>query len=111
MVLALHAGAKASTRCAWDGIDLPLEQGNWPLIAASPLQYLQGISQTARAMTRADMDEVLAQFVAATEAAAETGADWLELHCAHGYLLSGFISPLTNWRSDDYGGTLANRLR
>ncbi|MCW5301886.1 bifunctional salicylyl-CoA 5-hydroxylase/oxidoreductase [Verminephrobacter eiseniae] len=106
-----HAGAKASTRCAWDGIDLPLEQGNWPLIAASPLQYLQGISQTARAMTRADMDEVLAQFVAATEAAAETGADWLELHCAHGYLLSGFISPLTNWRSDDYGGTLANRLR
>lgn len=106
-----HAGAKASTRRAWDGIDLPLEQGNWPIIAASPLQYLEGVSQTARAMTLDDMATVLAQFVAATRAAAEANADWLELHCAHGYLLSGFISPLTNRRDDDYGGSLDKRLR
>ena len=106
-----HAGAKASTRLAWDGIDQPLEEGNWPIIAASPQQYLEGVSQTAREMTRSDMDEVKAQFVASTLAAAEAGADWLELHCAHGYLLSSFISPLTNQRTDDYGGSLANRLR
>ncbi len=106
-----HAGAKASTRVAWEGTDQPLESGNWPLISASPQQYLAGISQWSRAMTRADMDQVTAQFVASTQAAASIGVDWLELHCAHGYLLSGFISPLTNQRSDGYGGSLANRLR
>jgi anthraniloyl-CoA monooxygenase len=106
-----HAGAKGSTRLAWQGIDQPLESGNWPLISASPQQYLVGVSQTARAMTRADMDEVTAQFVASTEAAAEIGVDWLELHCAHGYLLSSFISPLTNQRDDEFGGSLVNRLR
>jgi len=106
-----HAGAKASTRLAWEGIDQPLESGNWPIISASPQQYLEGVSQTSRAMTRADMDAVKAQFVASTQAAAEAGADWLELHCAHGYLLSTFISPLTNHRSDEYGGSLENRLR
>ncbi len=106
-----HAGAKASTRVAWEGIDQPLTEGNWPLISASPQQYLQGVSQVSRAMTREDMDEVTAQFVQATKGAAEAGADWLELHCAHGYLLSSFISPLTNQRTDAYGGSLANRLR
>jgi anthraniloyl-CoA monooxygenase len=80
-------------------------------MAASPHQYLEGVSQTAREMTRADMDTVKGQFVAAARAAAEAGADWLELHCAHGYLLSGFISPLTNQRKDEYGGSLENRLR
>ena len=106
-----HAGAKGSTRLAWDGIDQPLETGNWPIVSASPQRYLQGISQTARAMTRDEMEDVKAQFVAATTRAAEIGVDWLELHCAHGYLLSSFISPLTNSRDDAYGGDLAGRLR
>lgn len=106
-----HAGAKASTRLAWEGIDQPLESGNWPLLSASPQQYLEGVSQLSRGMTHEDMAEVKAQFVASTRAAAEAGADWLELHCAHGYLLSSFISPLTNQRTDDYGGSLENRLR
>ena len=106
-----HAGAKASTRLAWDGIDKPLATGNWPIMAASAQQYLEGVSQTAHAMSRADMDSVKAQFVATTQAAAEIDVDWLELHCAHGYLLSSYISPLTNQRTDDYGGSLVNRLR
>ena len=106
-----HAGAKGSTRVAWDGIDQPLDEGNWPLISASPQQYLEGVSQWSRAMTRDDMDRVKADFVAATRRAAEAGFDWLELHCAHGYLLSSFLSPLTNQRTDGYGGTLEHRLR
>ena len=108
-----HAGAKASTCAPWEGkgIDQPLESGNWPLMAASAYQYVDGVSQTAKEMTRADMDLVLAQFVAAAQAAADVGVDWLELHCAHGYLLSSFLSPLTNHRSDAYGGSLENRLR
>ncbi|HET9646456.1 MAG TPA: bifunctional salicylyl-CoA 5-hydroxylase/oxidoreductase, partial [Burkholderiaceae bacterium] len=106
-----HAGAKGSTRVAWEGIDLPLEEGNWPLISASPQQYLDGISQWSHAMTREDMDRVRDDFVAATRRAGEAGFDWLELHCAHGYLLSSFISPLTNQRTDEYGGSLENRLR
>ncbi len=106
-----HAGAKGSTRRGWDGIDQPLPEGNWPLISASPQQYLAGVSQTSRAMSRAEMDQVLADFCAATERAARAGFDWLELHCAHGYLLSSFLSPLTNQREDDYGGSLENRLR
>jgi len=106
-----HAGAKGSTRVAWEGIDQPLEEGNWPLISASPQQYLDGISQWSHAMTRADMDRVRDDFVRSARWAAEAGFDWLELHCAHGYLLSSFISPLTNLRTDEYGGSLENRLR
>ena len=110
-----HAGAKGSTRLAWDGVDRPLEdsgeQRNWPLISASPQQYLDGVSDWSRAMTRDDMERVRDDFVRATRFAAEAGFDWLELHCAHGYLLSSFISPLTNQRTDEYGGSLANRLR
>jgi anthraniloyl-CoA monooxygenase len=107
-----HAGPKGSTCVPWDGgDDQPLPAGGWPLIAASTQQYLDGLSPVARAMTRADMDRVRDDFVAATRRAAAAGFDWLELHCAHGYLLSAFISPLTNRRDDDYGGTLENRLR
>jgi anthraniloyl-CoA monooxygenase len=106
-----HAGPKGSTRVMWDGIDQPLPDDNWPLIAASSQQYLPGVSQVARAATLADLDRVEADFVRATRAAEEAGFDWLELHCAHGYLLSSFISPLTNRRTDDYGGSLENRCR
>ena len=106
-----HAGAKGATRIGWEGIDQPLDSGAWPLISASAQQYLPGVSDWSRAMTRADMDRVLHDFVACTRRAAAAGFDWLELHCAHGYLLSSFISPLTNQREDAYGGTLENRLR
>ena len=106
-----HSGAKGSTKVMWEGIDQPLPDDNWPIIAASSQQYLPGISQHSRAMTRDDMDAVTAQFVRSTQWAADAGVDWLELHCAHGYLLSSFISPLTNTRDDDFGGTLDNRLR
>jgi anthraniloyl-CoA monooxygenase len=106
-----HAGAKGSTRAMWDGIDLPLEQGNWPLVSASQQQYLAGVSQVARTASSEDMRRIEADFVRATLAAEEAGFDWLELHCAHGYLLSSFISPLTNVRGDEYGGSLENRCR
>lgn len=106
-----HAGPKGSTRAPWDGEDLPLEAGNWPLLSASPQQYIDGVSDWSRAMTRADMDRVREEFVRSARYAAEAGFDWLELHCAHGYLLSSFISPLTNQRTDEYGGPLENRLR
>ncbi|PJJ21875.1 anthraniloyl-CoA monooxygenase [Janthinobacterium sp. 67] len=106
-----HAGAKGSTRPMWDGIDQPLSEGNWPLISASEQQYLAGVSQTARAATESDLARIEQDFVRATLAAAVAGFDWLELHCAHGYLLSSFISPLTNRRTDEYGGSLENRCR
>ncbi|WP_426170491.1 bifunctional salicylyl-CoA 5-hydroxylase/oxidoreductase [Pseudoduganella sp. R-32] len=106
-----HAGAKGSTRAMWDGIDLPLDKGNWPLLAASQQQYLAGVSQVARTASAEDMRRIEADFVRATLAAEEAGFDWLELHCAHGYLLSSFISPLTNVRGDEYGGSLENRCR
>ena len=106
-----HAGAKGSTRRMWDGIDLPLDEGNWPLVSASAQQYLAGVSQVARAATLDDLERIKADFVRATLASAEAGFDWLELHCAHGYLLSSFISPLTNQRADAYGGSLENRCR
>ena len=106
-----HAGAKASTRVSWEGIDQPLEEDNWSIVSASRQQYLAGISQWSRAATTDDLQEIKAQFVRSTRLAAEAGFDWLELHCAHGYLLSAFLSPLTNHRDDEYGGSLANRLR
>ncbi len=105
-----HAGRKGATKLAWEGIDQPLERGAWPLISASALPYLPN-SEVPRAMTRADMDRVIEDFVSATRRAAAAGCDWLELHCAHGYLLSSFLSPLTNTRDDAYGGGHENRAR
>ncbi len=106
-----HAGRKGSTRRAWEGIDQPLETGNWPLVSASPLPYIEGLSQIPREATPSDMDRVEADFLAATRRAIAAGFDWLEFHCAHGYFMSSFISPLTNRRSDEYGGSLENRCR
>jgi anthraniloyl-CoA monooxygenase len=105
-----HAGRKGATKLAWEGADQPLEDGSWPLISASALPYLKN-SVVPKAMDRADMDRVKADFVAATRRAVETGADWLEFHAAHGYLLSSFLSPLTNRRDDEYGGSHENRAR
>ena len=106
-----HAGSKASTRLAWDGTDLPLESGNWPIVGASAQQYLPGVSQVSREIGKDEMQQLKQRFVEATRDCIDIGADWLELHCAHGYLLSEFISPLTNKRTDEYGGSLENRLR
>jgi anthraniloyl-CoA monooxygenase len=105
-----HSGPKGSTQVGWERADEPLPDNNWPLLAASAVAY-GPTNQLPQAMTRTDMDRILAQFVQSTRYAAEAGFDWLELHCAHGYLLSSFISPLTNQRADDYGGTLVNRCR
>ncbi|MEU1372487.1 bifunctional salicylyl-CoA 5-hydroxylase/oxidoreductase [Streptomyces triculaminicus] len=106
-----HSGRKGSTRLMWEGIDQPLPEGNWPLVAASPLPYHPGVSQTPEALTAAGLAAVRDDFVRSAEAADRAGFDLLELHCAHGYLLSGFLSPLTNHRDDAYGGTLVGRLR
>ncbi|PLX72981.1 MAG: bifunctional salicylyl-CoA 5-hydroxylase/oxidoreductase [Azoarcus sp.] len=105
-----HAGRKGATRVAWEGIDQPLESGAWELISASPLPYLPH-SQVPREMNRDDMARVKADFVRSTKMAAEAGFDILEFHCAHGYLMSSFLSPLTNQRKDDYGGSIENRAR
>jgi anthraniloyl-CoA monooxygenase len=106
-----HSGGKGATKKMWEGVDQPLPDGEWPLMSASATQYLPGVSQVAREMTEADMDRVTAEFVRATQLGREAGFDWLELHAAHGYLLSSFLSPLTNRRDDAYGGSLANRAR
>jgi anthraniloyl-CoA monooxygenase len=105
-----HAGRKGSTQLGWQAADEPLESGNWPLLSASALAYSEA-SQVPREMTRADMDRISADFVAAARRGAEAGFDILELHNAHGYLLSSFLSPLTNQRGDAYGGGIANRAR
>lgn len=105
-----HAGRKGATRLMWEGMDRPLPAGAWPIISASPLPYYPE-SQVPREMTRADMDRVRSEFVTAARRGERAGFDMLELHCAHGYLLASFLSPLTNHRTDAYGGSLENRLR
>ncbi len=105
-----HSGRKGSTKLMWEGMDEPLDDGNWPLAAASALPYKPG-SQVPRELTRAQLTDIREQFVAAAVRAARAGFDLLELHCAHGYLLSGFLSPLTNRRTDAYGGSPEKRLR
>jgi len=105
-----HAGAKGSTNIGWEGMDAPLAYGNWPLIAPSDIAWSDA-NQQPTPMTRADMDRVRDEFVSATRRAVTAGFDMVELHCAHGYLMSAFITPLQNKRTDEYGGTLENRLR
>ncbi|MGW4061987.1 bifunctional salicylyl-CoA 5-hydroxylase/oxidoreductase [Amycolatopsis sp. NPDC004747] len=105
-----HSGRKGSTKLMWDGIDEPLPTGNWEVCAPSPLPYSDR-NQVPRELSTSELSEIRDQFVACAEAAARAGFDVLELHCAHGYLLSSFLSPLTNQRTDAYGGSLENRLR
>jgi anthraniloyl-CoA monooxygenase len=105
-----HSGAKGSTQLGWETMDAPLPSGNWPLMAPSAVPWSEE-NQTPREITRADMDKVRSEFVHAAQMAERIGFDWLELHYAHGYLMSAFISPLTNKRTDEYGGSLENRTR
>lgn len=105
-----HSGGKGSTKIGWEGNDVPLDEGNWPVMAASSVPWSPA-NQVPRSMTRDDMDVVCTQFVAAVEMAVDAGFDMVELHAAHGYLLSSFITPLQNKRTDEYGGSLENRLR
>ncbi|MEM7467770.1 MAG: bifunctional salicylyl-CoA 5-hydroxylase/oxidoreductase, partial [Pseudomonadota bacterium] len=105
-----HAGRKGSTKLAWDGMDLPLDVGNWPIVSASPIPY-RDESATPLELTVEQMAQITNEFVRATKNAARAGFDMLEMHAAHGYLLASFLSPLTNQRSDDYGGPVENRLR
>jgi anthraniloyl-CoA monooxygenase len=108
-----HAGRKGSTQLGWEGSDYPLPDPatNWELYSASPLPYYEGISQTPHELSRADMERIIADFVRSADYAKQAGFDMLEIHMAHGYLLASFISPLTNRRNDEYGGTIENRMR
>ncbi|HKP17336.1 MAG TPA: bifunctional salicylyl-CoA 5-hydroxylase/oxidoreductase [Gaiellaceae bacterium] len=105
-----HSGRKGSTKLLWEGVDLPLEDGNWEIIAPSPLPYLE-VSQVPREMEQRDFEAVLAQYVRAAELGLTAGFELLELHMAHGYLLSSFLTPVSNRRTDRYGGSLENRMR
>ncbi len=108
-----HAGRKGSTQLGWEKADYPLTNPseNWPLYSASPIPYFDGISAAPMELDRAAMDRIKCDFVQAVQRADRAGFDMLELHCAHGYLLASFLSPLTNRRTDEYGGTIENRLR
>ncbi|SDX04395.1 anthraniloyl-CoA monooxygenase [Arthrobacter sp. cf158] len=105
-----HSGRKGSTKLMWEGIDQPLESGNWTAVGPSALPY-SAENQTPVELDRAGMDAIKAEFVASTVRAEEAGFDLLEIHAAHGYLLSSFLSPVSNKRTDEYGGSLENRLR
>jgi anthraniloyl-CoA monooxygenase len=106
-----HSGRKGSTKLMWEGVDQPLDEGNWEVVGPSPLAYEPGVNQIPRELTAEELADIQREFVDAARRADEAGFDLLELHCAHGYLLSSFISPLTNRRTDRYGGDLAARLR
>jgi len=105
-----HAGRKGSTQLGWQDENHPLPQDNWPIYSASAIQYYPD-SQVPRELSRADMDRLVSEFVRSTRYAMAAGFDMLELHMAHGYLLASFISPLTNKRTDEYGGPVENRIR
>ncbi len=106
-----HSGRKGSTQLGWERMDHPLEGGNWPVVSASPIPFYDGISQVPLELDRKGMDEIVKDFERSTRYANEAGFDMLEIHMAHGYLLASFISPLTNQRSDEYGGAIGNRMR
>jgi anthraniloyl-CoA monooxygenase len=106
-----HAGRKGSTQLGWQRMDHPLESGNWPVVSASPIPYYEGVSQVPAELDRAGMEKVVRDFEKSTRYADQAGFDMLELHMAHGYLLASFISPLTNRRTDAYGGSIENRMR
>ena len=105
-----HSGRKGSTRLMWEGIDQPLESGNWSTVGPSALPYGPD-NQTPAELDRAGMDAIKAEFVASALRAEQAGFDLLEIHAAHGYLLSSFLSPVSNQRTDEYGGSMENRLR
>ena len=105
-----HSGRKGSTNIGWEGMDQPLGQGNWDIVSASPIPWAEG-NATPREITRQDMDDIRDQFISAAQMADRAGFDMIELHAAHGYLISSFISPVSNMRTDDYGGSLDNRMR
>ena len=105
-----HSGRKGSTQLGWEDADAPLLAGNWPVMSASAIPW-SPLNQVPKEMDRADMDAVVSQFVASTEMVARAGFDMIELHAAHGYLISSFISPVSNQRTDEFGGVLANRMR
>ncbi len=106
-----HSGGKGSTKLMWEGIDQPLDDDNWEVVAPSPVAYRDGVNQVPRELTRAEMDTIRDEFVESARRGAEAGFDLLELHCAHGYLLSAFLSPVTNRRTDEYGGDVHGRLK
>ncbi len=106
-----HAGRKGSTKTPAEGMDQPKDSGNWPIVSASPIPYIDGVSQVPAEIDRATMDRIRDEFVEAARRGDAAGFDLIELHCAHGYLLASFLSPLTNVREDEYGGSVENRLR
>jgi anthraniloyl-CoA monooxygenase len=106
-----HSGRKGSTQLGWEEMDHPLQSGNWPLVSASPLPYYEGLSQVPAELSASGMQQIVRQFETSTRLADEAGFDMLEVHMAHGYLLASFISPLTNRRTDAYGGSIENRMR
>ena len=108
-----HAGRKGSTQLGWEEMDKPMvnSESNWPIVSASPIPWLENLSQVPMELDRAGMDRITADFVQGAERAARANFDMVELHCAHGYLLASFLSPLTNLRTDEYGGSLESRLR
>ena len=106
-----HSGRKGSTQLGWERMDYPLESGNWPVVSASPIPYFEGVSPVPIELDRAGMEKIVRDFEKSTRYADQAGFDMLELHMAHGYLLASFISPLTNQRKDEYGGSIENRMR
>jgi anthraniloyl-CoA monooxygenase len=105
-----HAGRKGSTRKLWEGMDQPLERGSWEVMGPSALAYAPGM-HVPRAMTKEDMERVKLEHVRAAQLSERAGFDLIELHFAHGYLVSSFLTPLSNTRDDEYGGSLENRMR